>query len=165
MRLMCSSHPTRLFALVQWAFLISFLSTITAVAAVAQIDRAVLEGAVTDPGGAAIVGAGVKVLAVDTDITQEQRTNSSGYYRFPGLAVGRYTLTVTNTGFKTRVTEDVVLEVGQTRTLDVSLVVGAINEKIEVKASLGPSDRTSAEAATVIDTDQIADLPNNGRDW
>src|SRR5260370_7765822 len=96
MRLMCSSHPTRLCALVQWAFLISVLSTITAVAAVAQIDRAVLEGAVTDPGGAAIVGAGVKVLAVDTDITQEQRTNSRAYYRFPGLAVGRNTLTDTN---------------------------------------------------------------------
>src|SRR5260370_25052650 len=101
MRLMCSSHPTRLCALVQWAFLISVLSTITAVAAVAQIDRAVLEGAVTDPGGAAIVGAGVKVLAVDTDITQEQRTNSSGYYRFPSPAVGRYTLNGTHPRFQT----------------------------------------------------------------
>ncbi len=165
MRLMCSSHPTRLFALVQWAFLISVLSTITAVAAVAQIDRAVLEGAVTDPGGAAIVGAGVKVLAVDTDITQEQRTNSSGYYRFPGLAVGRYTLTVTNPGFKTRVIEEVRVQVGQTRTLDTRLEVGAIAERIEVKASSDPSDRSSAEAATVIDTNQIANLPNNGRDW
>src|SRR6266478_4394135 len=165
MRLMCSSHPTRLFALVQWAFLISVLSTITAVAAVAQIDRAVLEGAVTDPGGAAVVGAGVKVLAVDTDITQEQRTNSSGYYRFPGLAVGRYTLTVTNPGFKTRVIEEVRVQVGQTRTLDTRLEVGAIAERIEVKASSDPSDRSSAEAATVIDTNQIANLPNNGRDW
>src|SRR6266853_5708364 len=165
MRLMCSSHPTRLFALVQWAFLISVLSTITAVAAVAQIDRAVLEGAVTDPGGAAIVGAGVKVLAVDTDITQEQRTNSSGYYRFPGLAVGRYTLTVTNPGFKTRLIEEVRVQVGQTRTLDTRLEVGAIAERFEVKASSDPSDRSSAEAATVIDTNQIANLPNNGRDW
>src|SRR5216684_3498407 len=165
MRLMCSSHPTRLFALVQWAFLISVLSTITAVAAVAQIDRAVLEGAVTDPGGAAIVGAGVKVLAVDTDITQEQRTNSSGYYRFPGLAVGRYTLTVTNPGFKTRVIEEVRVQVGQTRTLDTRLEVGAIAERIEVKVSSDPSDRSSAEAATVIDTNQIANLPNNARDW
>src|SRR6266849_4803298 len=165
MRLMCSSHPTRLFALVQWAFLISVLSTITAVAAVAQIDRAVLEGAVTDPGGAAIVGAGVKVLAVDTDITQEQQTNSTVYYRFPGLAVGRYTLTVTNPGFKTRVIEEVRVQVGQTRTLDTRLEVGAIAERIEVKASSDPSNRTSAEASTVIDTDQIANLPNNGRDW
>jgi hypothetical protein len=85
-----SSHPTFLLALVQWAFLVSALSMITGVAAVAQIDRAVLEGTVTDPTGAAIVGARVKTLAVDTGITQEKATNSKGYYRFPGLAVGRY---------------------------------------------------------------------------
>jgi Carboxypeptidase regulatory-like domain/TonB dependent receptor-like, beta-barrel len=133
--------------------------------AYAQIDRAELEGTVTDPSGAAVVGTSVKILAVDTDFTQEQRTNSDGYYRFPGLAVGRYTVTVTNTGFKTKVIEDVRLQVGQTRTLDVGVAVGGVAERVEVKASTGPADRTSAEAATVIGTDQIANLPNNGRDW
>jgi hypothetical protein len=162
---MCSSHPRRLFALVQWAFLVWALSTVTVVAAVAQIDRAVLEGAVTDPAGAAIVGANVKVVAVDTDITEEQRTNSSGYYRFPGLAVGRYMVTVTNPGFKTRVIEEVRLQVGQTRTLDTRLEVGAIAERIEVTAAAYSSDRSSAGAGTVIDSSQIANLPNNGRDW
>ncbi len=68
----------------------------------AQVDRAVLEGTVTDPTGAAIVGAKVKALAVDTGINEEQLTNSKGYYRFPGLAVGRYTVSTTNEGFKTR---------------------------------------------------------------
>jgi hypothetical protein len=163
MRLVSSSHPTHLFA--QRVLLLLALSTITVLTADAQIDRAVLEGAVIDPAGAAIVGARVKVQAVDTDITQEQQTNSSGYYRFPGLAVGRYTVTVTNPGFKTRVIEEVRLQVGQTRTLDTKLEVGAIAERIEVKASADPSDRSSAEAGTVIDTTQIANLPNNGRDW
>ncbi len=133
--------------------------------AIAQVDRAVLEGTVTDPTGATISGATVKVLGVDTGLAQEQQTTSKGYYRFPGLAVGRYAVTITNTGFKTKVIEDVILEVGQTRTLDASLVVGAPSEKVEVNATLSPSDRTSAEAATVISTDQIANLPNNGRDW
>lgn len=54
--------------------------------AIAQVDRAVLEGTVADPTGATISGATVKVLEVDTGIGREQRTNSSGYYRFPGLA-------------------------------------------------------------------------------
>jgi carboxypeptidase family protein len=165
MRLVRSSHAERHFALLQWAFQISVLSMITVVPAVGQIDRAVLEGAVTDPAGAAVVGANVKILAVDTDITQEQPTNSSGYYRFPGLAVGRYTVTVTNAGFKTRVIEEVILQVGQTRTLDIRLEVGAIAERIEVRVDADPSERSSAEAATVIDTSQIANLPNNGRDW
>jgi hypothetical protein len=145
-------------------FLLVLLIT-TTLTAVAQIDRAVLEGTISDPTGAALVGASVKTLAVDTGLTEEQRTNSRGYYRFPGLAVGRYTVTVTNDGFKTKVVEDVVLRVGQTRTLDIGLEVGGTTEKVEVKASAAPSNRSSAEAATVIDTEQIANLPNNGRDW
>jgi len=134
-------------------------------AALAQVDRAELEGTVTDPSGRVVVGAGVKIVAVETGLTEEQQTNSKGYYRFPGLALGGYTVTVANTGFKTKVVEDVVLRVGQTRTLDVELAVGAITEQVDVKASTGPADRSSAEAATVIDTEQIANLPNNGRDW
>src|SRR5258707_2127708 len=134
-------------------------------AAYAQVDRAVLEGTVTDPTGGVISGATVKAVAVDTGLSEQQHANSRGYYRISGLAVGGYTVTVTNSGFKTKVVQDVVLLVGQTRTLDVQLAVGAITEQIEVKASTGPSDRSSAEAATVIDTEQIANLPNNGRDW
>ncbi|MGC1647858.1 MAG: TonB-dependent receptor, partial [Candidatus Sulfotelmatobacter sp.] len=134
-------------------------------AAYAQVDRAELEGTVSDTSGSVIVGATVKVVAVETGLSVVQPTNSKGYYRFPGLAVGSYTVTVTQSGFKTKAIQDVVLRVGQTRTLDVALAVGAIEEKVEVKAANEPSDRTTAEAATVIDSDQIAELPNNGRDW
>ena len=160
-----SSQKTALFCLKQWAGLVVVLSMLTGVAAVGQVDRAVLEGTVIDPSGATIAGANVKIVAVDTGISQEQRTNSKGYYRFPGLAVGRYTVTVSNTGFKTKVIQDATLQVGQTRTLDVELDIGAISETIDVKASTAPSERSSAEAATVISGDQIANLPVNGRDW
>ena len=131
----------------------------------AQVDRAELEGTVTDSAGRVVPGAAVKVVAVDTGLTAELPTNSKGYYRFPGLAVGKYTVTVSSAGFKTKIVEEAILLVGQTRTLDVELAVGAINEQIEVKATTSPADRVSAAAATVIDSDQIANLPNNGRDW
>ncbi len=140
------------------------LTTFDAVS-LAQVDRAVLEGAVTDPSGAVIVGAKVKIQAGDTGITQEQQTNSKGYYRFPGLAVGRYSVTVANTGFKTRVFEEITVQVGQTRTLNAGLEVGTSGERVEVKSVADPAERSSVEASTVIRTDQIANLPNNGRDW
>jgi carboxypeptidase family protein len=130
-----------------------------------QIDRAELEGTATDPAGRVIVGAEVKVAATDTGLAQKQRTNDKGYYRLPGLAVGRYTVSVSAAGFKTKVIKDVTLLVGQTHTLDIELAVGTINEQIEVKATNAPANRSSAEASTVIDTTQIANLPNNGRDW
>src|SRR5450755_3733172 len=59
-----------------------------------RADRSpVLEGTVADPSGRVIAGASLKILAVDTGITQERQANASGYYRFPGLAVGHYTVT------------------------------------------------------------------------
>ena len=147
-------------------FLLSLIvPTVALITVFAQVDRAVLEGAVTDPTGAAIRGASVKVLAAGTGITVEGPTNANGYYRFPALAVGRYSVTLTSNGFKTLVVKDVVLEVGQTRTLDLQLAVGATTESVEVVASVEPSERTSPAASTVIRSDQIANLPNNGRDW
>src|SRR5580704_18368260 len=132
---------------------------------IAQTDRATLEGTVTDPSGGTISGASVSVTAVDTGISQERKTNSSGYYRFPGLPVGQFSVTVSNSSFKTKVIEHVILQVGETHTLDVSLTVGVIEEKVLITAEAGPSERTYAAAATVINTEQIANLPVNGRDW
>ena len=143
---------------------VAFLAAISQ-SAIAQVDRAELEGTVTDGSGSVIAVANVKIVAVDTGLAQEQQTNSKGYYRFPGLAVGRYQVTSASKGFTTKVIEDVVLRIGQTRTLDVQLAVGAINEQVDVKATMAPADRVSAEASTVIDSTQIEELPNNGRDW
>src|SRR5579862_1336002 len=141
------------------------LALILGTSVYAQIDRAELEGTVTDTSGAVIAGANVKVLALGTGLAQEQTASPNGYYRLPGLAIGRYTVTISSSGFKTTVVKDVILEVGETRTLDIKLPVGATTEKIEVNAPTEPSNRTSAEAGTVIRPDQIADLANNGRDW
>ncbi len=142
-------------------FAMSFLAS----GAGAQTNRATLEGTVTDPSGGAISGAKIAVTNVDTGITQERNTNGNGYYRFPGLAIGEYTVIAADTGFKTKAVEDVTVQVGETRTLDVRLEIGSAGEKVEVKAELTPEERSSAEASTVIRTDQILNLPNNGRDW
>src|ERR1700722_18960170 len=135
------------------------------IAANAQIERAELEGTVTDPSGAPIPGASVKIVADATALAQEQLTNSNGYYHFSGLPVGRYSATVEGGGFRAELIENIRLQVGQKRTLDVGLQVGRVAERVEVIASNAPANRTSAEASTVIDTNQIANLPNNGRDW
>jgi hypothetical protein len=160
-----SSHSVSLFNLAQNALLALALLTIASVGASAQIDRAVLEGTVVDSTGAVIPGAGVQVLTAGTGIGQEQQTNSNGYYRFPGLAAARYTVTATNPKFKTKVINEVILQVGQTRNLNIQLEVGGFAERVEVIASDEPAEHISAEASTVIRTDQIASLPNNGRDW
>ena len=159
MRLLSSSYLLRSTVLVWvlWAMAVTV--------AFAQVDRAELEGTVADQTGAKIPGATVRIVEVSTGIAQEKTANSNGYYRFPGLPVGQYTVTVSSANFATEVIHDLVLRVGQTRTLDFSLKVGATAEKVEVNATLTPADRTSPEASTVITDEQILNLPNNGRDW
>src|SRR5713101_7140068 len=150
------------FALV---FLFALAHVLFGTIALAQTDRASLEGTVTDPSGAVISGASVRILATQTSLSQQRTTNPNGEYRFPGIANGEYTVSVSNSGFKTKVIADVFLEVGQTRTLDVVLQIGDASEEVEVVAGLGPAERSSAEAAIVIHTNQIANLAVNGRDW
>lgn len=144
---------------------LSLIVLFCCLSSLAQIDRAVLEGAVTDQTGAVIVGADVKIEASATGISQERSTNASGYYRFPGLPIGRYSVTVSGTKFKTQVINDVLLRIDQTRTLNISLQVGTAQEEVTVNAAATPAEKTSPEASMVIDTTEIASLPNNGRDW
>ena len=148
-----------------FAFFAAMALLLAGAPARSQTDRATLEGTVKDTSGAVISGATVTVNEVSTGISQERKTNSNGYYRFPGLAVGQYTVEVSNPSFKTQVLQDVVLVVGETHTLDVALAVGDVSEKVEIKAEASPAERTSAAAASVISTEQIANLPVNGRDW
>jgi hypothetical protein len=148
-----------------FVFLTTLVYLLLATATLAQTDRATLEGTVTDPSGGVISGTTVQIVAVQTSLSQQRSTNPNGQYRFPGIANGVYTVSVSNSGFKTKVIGNVLLEVGQTRTLDVVLQIGAASEKVDVFAEAGPAERSSAETATVISTDQIANLPVNGRDW
>jgi hypothetical protein len=153
----------------RYSFVAVFLGFIAALSAAppspAQTDRATLEGSVTDPSGAVISGATVTATESNTGISSARRTNTNGYYLFPGLATGQYTVTVSNTSFKTKILHNVVLVAGESHTLDVSLAVGDVAEKVEVTGQAGPAERTSAAAADVLSTEQIADLPVNGRDF
>lgn len=133
--------------------------------AYAQTDRATLEGTVTDASGAIISSANVKISAVETGLTQERTTNLNGQYRFPGIAIGEYTVSVSRDGFKTNVIRGVNVQVGETHTLDIAIAVGAVTDKLEIYADPAPAERSSAEHSVVLPTDQIENLPLNGRNW
>ncbi len=86
--------PISLFLKFTPALVLTALSLLAGTpAAYTQVDRAVLEGTVSDPSGSVIAGAVVKVVAVETGLSEQQPTNSKGYYRISGLAVGSYTVT------------------------------------------------------------------------
>src|SRR5947209_5297633 len=78
----------------------------------AQGDLATLTGIVSDPSGAVLVNASVKLTNEDTNIVQAANTNAAGLFSFPTLMPGRYQLTVNHQGFKASVKNDLVLHVG-----------------------------------------------------
>src|SRR4029077_9786620 len=76
--------------------LLSFFQIVMATTAFSQVDRAVLEGTITDSAGAVIAAADVRIHAEATGLEEDRRSNSNGYYRFPAQPIGRYTVTVSS---------------------------------------------------------------------
>ena len=130
-----------------------------------QTSTAVLQGTVTDPAGALVPRAAVKIQQLGTGLERQTLTGESGTYALNLLPVGTYIVTVEASGFKQARVQSVVLEIGQTRTLDVKLEVGEIQQTIEVEGTTQPLDRNSAVIGTVIGTQQIREIPLNGRHW
>ena len=102
----------------------------------AQSDRGVITGTVTDPSGAVITGASVTAINSATSVSTRTSTGSNGTYTIPLLPPGMYQVTAEHAGFKTYLHDRVVVEVGQTARLDVSLQLGNAKQSIEVKSAL-----------------------------
>jgi uncharacterized membrane protein len=125
MRLGLFCEPFRLPRDVQVLRFVAFVAVLLCPTLVsAQTDRATLEGTVTDSKGGTVAGARVQITEVETGVGQERVTNEHGFYGIPGIAHGTYTVLVSRDGFQTKLINDVEVQVGDTRTLDVSLAVG-----------------------------------------
>src|SRR5438876_11491785 len=72
-----------------------------ALIAPAQDFRATITGVVTDQSGAAVPGATVKVTRINTNETEETKTNAGGRYTVPYLNPAEYNVEITASGFKT----------------------------------------------------------------
>jgi outer membrane receptor protein involved in Fe transport len=131
----------------------------------AQVDYASLNGTVTDPSGALVQGARVAAVSSATGFRRETTTGAAGTYQMTGLAVGTYAVTVSRDGFKALELKQVELAVGQPRTIDAKLQVGAVADAVEVTASLETLNRTSAEVGGLIEAEQIKEIPVSGRNW
>ena len=122
-----------------------------------------IQGTVTDATGAVIVNANVTITSEATHVKQTTQTSQAGFYLFPGLPVGTYSLSATAPGFKTYVQSKIVLEVGSSIAINPSLTVGSADVKVEVEAeglSLQTEDPTFKQT---IDENEMTEMPLNGR--
>src|SRR5499427_10370876 len=149
----------------KYPVLLVLLMFVWAMIASAQTATGEINGTVTDPNGAAVPGAAVKLINQATQTESETTTNQSGYFTFVNLKPAQYVLTVEIKGFKKSLTNAFSLGVSETVTKDVSLAVGEMSEVVEVAAGSELVQSSSSELGTVINERTVEDLPLNGRNF
>ncbi|MBZ5607576.1 MAG: TonB-dependent receptor [Acidobacteriia bacterium] len=131
--------------------------------AFAQLETASIVGTIIDPSGAVIPKATVEVQNQGTAATVSLITDSNGNFVAPVLQIGAYRITVSAPGFKTHITENITLRVSDRARVDVTLEPGVVSEKVTVVGEASVVDTASTTLGGVVNTQQVSELPLNGR--
>ncbi len=130
--------------------------------AAAQETRSTIHGNVFDPSSAPISGAKVALVHIDTNASVLLTTNETGYYEATLLPPGKYRVSASVEGFKTAVRQGIVLAVGGQLSIDLRLELGAVSDTVRVTAEAPVLDISSIESGSLIDNQQLMDLPVMG---
>ena len=131
----------------------------------AQKDTGSIVGTVKDPSGAVVPNANVTVTDVEHGQTFNTTTNTEGEFVASPLRVGRYTVTVEREGFKKAVSVPVGLDVQQRVAINIVLQVGQISESVVVSSTTPLLETETSELGQVVDSQRVANLPLNGRNF
>ena len=118
-----------------------------------------ISGTVRDRNDAVVVGATVTVRKVDTNAQRMVMTEADGRFRFAGLVVGPYELTVDHTGFARYVRGPIMLLLNQEAVINPVLQIAAATETVTVTDDAPLLNTTSPEVGVRFDEQRLADLP------
>jgi len=145
--------------------LATVLALFSGVVVYGQVDRANLNGTVTDSSRAVVAAARVELVSRETGLKRAVETGPTGIYDIAGLPIGTYHLTISRAGFRTFEVNGIQLFVGQTRTVDAELQVGTVSEDVQVQATVAPLETNNARVGAVLEHQQLENIPINGRNW
>jgi hypothetical protein len=129
----------------------------------AQTTTSTLQGTIADATGAALPGAAVRIEGPRVDRTAT--ADSNGFYQAVALPAGNYTVTGTQSGFANKVMTDVTLTLDHTVILDIRLDVAQRSESVTVRVGTPLIDPQEISIRQVVDSQQIASIPLNGRNY
>ncbi len=144
---------------------IAFFSLLVSlgVMAYAQDPIGTLEGQITDPSAAVVSGAAVSVHNAQTGLTRTDHSARDGSFHFSNLPVGEYSLTVNADGFSLFSQSPIRVDIGQVVQCPVALQLVGGHSEVNVTAQTVMVD-TSQTIGDVVNSQQVTDLPLNGRD-
>jgi len=122
-------------------------------------------GTISDKAGAVISGASVRVTSQATGLTRDVKTDDSGHYMVPLLPVGFYTLQVKAEGFGPAGQKDIRLQVDEQRELNFTLQPASVSTSVEVNATEVAVETSTPSLGQVITSEQVSELPLNGRNF
>ncbi|HEY4355086.1 MAG TPA: TonB-dependent receptor [Acidobacteriaceae bacterium] len=131
----------------------------------AQSSSAAVTGTVTDASGAKLPGAKLVLTNVDTNVARSTVSNGSGGYSFVEVPPARYTLTITAPSFQRQNIQAFDVVVAQAVDVNVTMRVGSTTETVTVDAIGTQVESSTAQLGTVIGTEQVNNLPLNGRNF
>jgi hypothetical protein len=130
----------------------------------AQVAGATISGNVTDAQGAAVPNAKVTATNAATNLSVSTDANGVGAYTIPNLNPGDYQVSAEASGFN-KVVSKVTLTVGAKQEMNFALQVGQVTQTVEVTGAAPQVELASSTISGVVESDQIVQLPLNGRDW
>jgi len=139
------------------------LSSLLAAICFAQFGTGEISGVLTDPSGAPLPNAEIKLKNQATGIVKTAATDSQGRYTALDLPAGRYSIEVRVEGFKTYTRSDIELVTSTRSSQNISLELGAVTESVEVTASSAQVEVLSATVGKVVEGRMFRDIPLNGR--
>jgi Carboxypeptidase regulatory-like domain len=122
-------------------------------------------GNVLDKTGAAIAGATVTTTSQTTGASRQALTDEAGHYSIPLLPIGIYTVRAEFKGFQPAESKDLKLQVDEARELDFTLALSSVSSTVEVSAAAVAVETANPALGQVITSQQVAQLPLNGRDF
>ena len=141
----------------------AFVVTLAPAAFAQGVAAAQLSGTVVDASGGALPGVEVTVTHTGTGASRFQITDAQGNYTFPNLPIGPYKLTAQLQGFSQFEQTGIVLNVGDSRSANVTLALGTLAETITVVADAGLVQTRTLSVGQVTSQELIVGLPLNGR--
>jgi hypothetical protein len=122
-------------------------------------------GNVLDKSGSGIPGATVTVTSQGTGLSRDGKTDTAGHYLIPLLPVGTFTVRVDAAGFQSAASKDLYLQIDEARELDFSLVPGTVVTTVAVSGDAVAVETANPSLGQVITSQQVSQLPLNGRDF
>jgi hypothetical protein len=146
-----------------WSVLIA--ATWFAGMAAGQVPVGSINGLVTDPKDAVVIGAHVTAISAAQGITRDTVTNGNGLYALSDLPPGTYDLRVEETGFAISEFKGIALQAGLSTTIDARLAIARAGTTLEVNASTATLDLTQSMIQGQITSQTIQSIPLNGRNF